>query len=872
MSDLDERLARMTPKQRALLELRLGRAARAEGGTGPQPLGEGNAPLPSAQKRPQIVPSGTNPTAGRAVSRSHPAGDGGGNTGRDRMDHNEAYWSDRLTGPLPVLELPADRPRSPVETFSGACETQSLDAALTLAIRRLGGRQDCTYQATLLAAFTALLHRLSGQSDLVVGIPAAGPEEDGGGCALAGYCLRILPFRSRLGGGERFADHLAATHGGLLEAWVHRAYPLARLVRQLGLQRDPNLAPLINVLFNVGAASSPQNFGGSDGVAVELPGETARYQITLNVEEERGLRLSLEYRSDLFESATIRRWLAALERMLHSVIAFPNAAVSDLSILSPAETHQILTEWNDTVADPLWERGLYDLVVAQAERTPDAIAVAQEGRKLSYAELIHRAGILARRLKRLGVEPEMLVAICLDRSPKLLIAFLGVLGAGGAYLPLDPSYPAERLGYMLADSQAPWVLTDGRCGRSVAGHPVGVLLLDAEDIEDIEEPHGRGNGRDGIAGSAVAGGFPENLSYVLYTSGSTGRPKGVGVSHRNLINFLSSMACRPGFGAADVLVSVSSLSFDIAALELFLPLLAGGRLELASAEAAADGDRLADLIARSGATVVQATPATWRLLLAAGWQNPSHIRVLCGGESLPRDLADELLGSSPSVWNLYGPTEATVWTAVGRVAEGGSISLGRPVANTVLRLLDRHLGPVPLGVTGQLYIGGEGVSRGYYGQPALTAERFLPDPFCGTPGRRLYQTGDLARWRADGGLEFLGRVDQQIKMRGLRIELEEIEVSLREPVWVEAAAVTLLEQRSGDQRLVAYVVLCEEEKAPVNWAESLRSVLCRRLPSYMVPTVFVRLGELPLTLNGKVDRRALPVPEIRATDWAGSGE
>jgi amino acid adenylation domain-containing protein len=438
------------------------------------------------------------------------------------------------------------------------------------------------------------------------------------------------------------------------------------------------------------------------------------------------------------------------------------------------------------------------------------------------------------------------VGLCLDRAD-MVAGILAVWLAGAAYLPLDREYPAERLAFMLADARVPWVLTDERWRAALAGQNGGFQILEVADIAAVAPV-------DGAASAA-----PDNRAYVLYTSGSTGQPKGVEVSRRNLANFLAAMAHRPGFGAADVLVSVTTISFDIAALEIYLPLLAGGRLELASREVAADGDRLAELLARSGATVLQATPATWRLLLAAGWRNPSRLRMLCGGEALPADLAGELLRRGAALWNLYGPTETTVWSAVERVG-AGPISLGRPIDNTVLRLLDRSLAPVPVGVVGQLYIGGRGVARGYRGRPDWTADRFLPDSWGEAPGERLYRTGDLARWRADGGLEFLGRSDHQVKVRGLRIELPEIEVALREPAWVAAAVAALRPLPAGDQRLVAYVV-CRADGVgvPADWTEALRSALRRRLPGYMVPAAFVRLADLPLTTNGKVDRKALPL-------------
>ncbi|HEV7518464.1 MAG TPA: amino acid adenylation domain-containing protein, partial [Thermoanaerobaculia bacterium] len=768
-----------------------------------------------------------------------------------RRERDEAYWLARFAPPLPVFTPPVDRPRPSIETFAGRRALCAVDADLSLAIRQLGGRRGCTLPATLLALFSALLHRLCGQLDLVVGMPAAGQAEEDGG-ALVGYCLQILPLRSRLAGPERLSEHVVAARRSLLDAYEHRAYPLTRLIRRLGIPRDPSRTPLVGVLFNVDAAWSMATFGGLGSELLEPPVETAQYELSLNVEDGRELRLGLDYKSDLFDRTTVQRWLSAVVTLCRSAVDNPEETVLALPLLSPAERHQLLAEWNDTAEPARGEPGIPAQVAAQAQRTPEAIAVAQEERQWSYGELDRRAARLARRLLAQGIGAGDLVGLCLERTPELLVALLGVQQAGAAYLPLDPSFPAERLAYMLADSGARWVLTEESLSPCLAGYQGRLLFLAGGAAG---EGDGRGEEMPG------AGPGPDGRAYVLYTSGSTGRPKGVEVHRRSLLNFLASMARRPGLGPADVLVAVTTLSFDIAALELYLPLLVGGRLELASRETATDGDRLAELLARSGATVAQATPATWRLLLAAGWRNPSRLRVLSGGEALPRDLALSLLALSTPLWNLYGPTETTVWSAVERVGDGGAISLGRPIANTALRLLDRGLLPVPIGVTAELYISGAGVACGYLGQPAGTAERFLPDPLAERPGERLYRTGDLARWRPDGGLEFLGRADQQVKVRGLRIELEEIEAALGEPAWVAAAAVALREPRPGDQRLVGYVVLRADGRAPEDWGEALRTALRRKLPGYMVPTVLVRLPALPLTPNGKVDRRTLPAPE-----------
>jgi amino acid adenylation domain-containing protein len=439
---------------------------------------------------------------------------------------------------------------------------------------------------------------------------------------------------------------------------------------------------------------------------------------------------------------------------------------------------------------------------------------------------------------------------------------LGVARAGGAYVPLDPGYPAERLAYILEDSRAPVLLTRERL-RGV----LPVVANGAARVVSLDE--GWEESLPGLVGDLEPGAGPESQAYAIYTSGSTGRPKGVQVPHRGLVSFLASMARRPGFAAGDVMVAVTPISFDIAALELYLPLAAGGRVVIASRETAADGARLAALLAGSGATALQGTPATWGLLLGAGWRGSAGLAALCGGEALPPALAADLLPRVGSLWNLYGPTETTVWSAVEGVRDAARISLGRPIGNTRLHLLDRAGDPVPAGVPGELLIGGAGLARGYLGRPDLTAERFVPDPFgslWGEPGGRLYRTGDLARFRPDGTVEYLGRIDHQIKLRGFRIELGEIEAALRTHPAVGESAVVVREDRPGDRRLVAYSVAREERPG----VEDLRLFLRERLPEPMVPSLFVFLERLPLTPNGKVDRRSLPTPEADRPELAVS--
>ncbi len=483
---------------------------------------------------------------------------------------------------------------------------------------------------------------------------------------------------------------------------------------------------------------------------------------------------------------------------------------------------------------------------SQVARTPDAIAVSFEGQSLSYRELDERSNQVAQHLRSLGVGPEVLVGLCVERSAEMVVGLLGVLKAGGAYVPLDPAYPAERIGLMIEDSRTPVLLSQRPLLDRLHEHDATVVCLDADDL--ASQPR-----TDPEVGAGT-----DQLAYVIYTSGSTGRPKGVMVSHDALANFLRAMRQTLGIQARDTLLAVTTLSFDIAALELLLPLTVGARVAIATRETAADGVELARLLEESGSTLMQATPATWRLLLESGWSGCVGLTMLCGGEPLPRELAGRLLEKGERLWNLYGPTETTVWATAAEVTlSDGPVTIGRPIPGWKAFVLDARRRPVPVGVVGELYLGGTGLARGYLDRPSLTAERFVPDPF-GVPGGRLYRTGDLARWRSDGTLECLGRVDHQVKIRGHRVELGEVEAALAEHPAVRRSAASAVPDASGEFRLVAYVL---PEPGEDVVAERLRAFLQKRLPDYLVPSIFVPLTALPLTPNGKVDRKALPAPE-----------
>jgi len=541
--------------------------------------------------------------------------------------------------------------------------------------------------------------------------------------------------------------------------------------------------------------------------------------------------------------------IESFEILFKDVILDPEKKISELSILALEQKKQILEDWNATEAEYPREKCIHELFEVQVARTPKAVAVVFEDDQLPYSELNERADVLAGKLRALGVGPEVRVGICVNRSVEMLVGLLGVLKAGGCYVPLDPAYPKERIAFMLEDSQASVLLTQ-RTLRDLFKFEIPNLQVFCVDaLPDSANPKSESRN-------------PKSTepAYLIYTSGSTGKPKGVVVPHRAVVNLLTSMAREPGLKADDVLVAVTTLSFDIAVLELLLPLTVGAKIVIANQDDIVDGTALGSLLERHRATVMQATPVTWRLLLEAGWKPQPGFKALVGGEALPADLADQLLACGVELWNMYGPTETTVWSTCARITDTAKgITIGKPIANTTVRILDQWKNLCPIGVPGELCIGGDGVALGYWNRPELTADQFIPDP-CGTVrGDKLYRTGDLARWRTDGTLEHLGRLDFQVKFRGFRIELGEIETAIAQHPTVREVAVIAREDSPGDKRLVAYVVA---ENAPAELVDQLRARLRAAMPEYMVPSQFVMLETLPRTHNGKLDRKALPVPSV----------
>jgi amino acid adenylation domain-containing protein len=763
----------------------------------------------------------------------------------------ESWWVEKFAAPVSPLEPPTDRPRASVKSFRGDTARRTIGAPAYQRIKRFGAQQGCTLFATLLAGFAALLHRLTGQHAIVVGIPAAGQsllEAE----SLVGHCVNFLPVRTSFEGDPPAATLLTQVRGALLDAYDHQNYTYGSLVQKLGLRREPSRLPLVEVQFNLERVGAGLAFPGLTVRVDPCPKRFVNFDLFLNVvESDEGLVLDCDYNRDLFDLATIERWLGHFERLLEGLGADARQAVSGLPLLDDGERHRLLVEWNHTRADYPSDQCVHQLISEQATRSPEAVAVVCGNRRLTYVQLDGAANRLAHFLRKCGVGAGDRVAVCLDRSPEMLISVLGVLKAGAAYVPLDPEFPPERIAAVLEDARPSRLLSQGDLVSRLGLTGAQVVCLDAVWPEVAREP-------DRPPAVTVTS---SDLAYVIYTSGSTGKPKGVQIPHRAVVNLLCSMARRPGVGAEDRLVAVTTLAFDIAALELFLPLCVGAQVVLATRAVAGDGNKLLALLDACRATAMQATPATWRLLLEAGWKGGTGLKVLCGGEALPRDLADELLARSPSVWNMYGPTETTIWSAASPVRAGPEVvTIGGPIANTEFYVLDKNGRPVPIGVTGELHIGGDGVARGYWNRPELTAEKFIPDPFRGDPHYRLYKTGDLVRYRPDGTLEFLGRLDTQVKVRGFRIETAEVEHVLEQHPGVRKCVVVAREDTPGDKQLVAYVV-----GAPAPAAGDLRRFLSAKLPAYMVPSVFIAMEVLPLTPNGKIDRKALPCPDASGT-------
>lgn len=758
------------------------------------------------------------------------------------------YWVKKMKD-VPALSLPTDRPRPPEQTYYGTFQSIEPSADVFDAIRRLSRTHNTTPFMVFMAAFQTLLYRYTGQIDFAVGTPIAN-RHNLAGENIIGTLVNTLVFRADLSGKPTFSQLLQTVRQTALEAYAHQDLPFEKLVLETKPDRKLSYAPLFQVMLDYINVPVPnQTFAGLTWELMDVDRHGAQFDMTLAVlDTKETRRISVEYNTDLFDATTITRFLEHYQILLTSIVKNPDTPISQLPILSPQEKHTLLTVLNDTQVAYPKNTLVHQLFEIQAAKNPEKVAVIFQGQSLTYGALNARATQLAKYLQRQGVTPGQYVGIALHRSLDMVVAVLGILKAGGAYLPLDPAFPPKRLAYMLEDSRAEIIVTQTDLADWLAeiapASASEIICIDA-NWQIYVPPHSK------IRMYAVDSRKP---AYIIYTSGSTGNPKGVQVSHQNVVNFLHAMQEQPGFTADDHILSVTTLSFDISVLEIFLPLVTGASLEIVSGETTRNGKALVRQLNAANATVMQATPVTWRMMIQAGWQGSPRLKALCGGEALPVDLATQLLPRVDELWNMYGPTETTVWSTVMHIQNASKITIGHPIANTQIYILDEEYQPVPIGVVGELYIGGDGVTIGYLHQEALTAERFLKNPFIPVAEARMYRTGDLARYLPDGNIEFLGRVDHQVKVRGFRVELGEIESILSTHPDVRQVVVFALHS----QQLAAYIVT--QSGSPLA-THDIRHFLQLHLPDYMIPAYFLFVDEFPLTPNGKVDRKKLPVPE-----------
>jgi amino acid adenylation domain-containing protein len=781
------------------------------------------------------------------------------------------YWKNQLAGAPSVLKLPTTYPRPSIQNFQqGANQWLSLPRSLTEPLKALSQREGATLFITLLAAFNVLLHRYTHQTDVVVGSPIAGRNraetED-----LIGFFVNTLVMRTDLSGDPSFRELLGRVKEVALGAYAHQDLPFEKLVEAVQPERSLSHHPLFQVMFQlIGAPSMNEEEESADfeeepseREEMEVVEGTAKFDLGLDIFESNGnLTAAVEYSTDLFEHTTISRMLFHFRTLLQSIVADPDRQISELSFLPAAEREEILWQWNATRKAYAEQMCIHELFEAQVEETPGAVAVISGGEQLTYAELNERANRLAHYLRRLGVGPEVLVGICVERSLEMLVGLLGILKAGGAYVPLDPAYPKQRLAFMLEDAQASVLLTQAELLSALPEHPARKVCLDRDWHEIGLESE---TNLQGLA-------QPLNLAYVIYTSGSTGQPKGVMIQHRSLVNWTVRAGVEYDLKHDDRILQFSSISFDTAAEEIYPCLTLGATLVLRSRSMSASIEKLLEKSRELKITVLDLPTAFWHeLTWELATQNlklPASVRlVIFGGEkALPERLSmwHRSVRGDVRLMQGYGPTEVTVVATIAdlsrhRTAETAlkEVPIGRAIGNAQVYILDRHRQPVPVGISGELYIGGDGLARGYLHRAELTAERFIPNPFSPEPGQRLYYTGDIARFLSNGEIEFLGRRDEQVKVRGYRIELGEIEAQLREYKEVREVVVCARQEMADEKRLVAYVVADQGNGFSVS---ELRRSLSERLPDYMVPSSFVILEELPLTANGKVDRRALPEP------------
>ncbi len=772
--------------------------------------------------------------------------------GSEAQRGDEAYWLSRFAQSVPALDLPTDRTRRAWRSFSSRRADIILDAGLTADLRKWGAKLGAGLPATLTGAFATLLHRISGATSVVVGLPAAG-QSVADKSRLVGHCVNLLPLRFDIDAEKPLAAVIGDARTQLLDAFDHQRYTFGTLLQKLAVKRDPGRLPLVSVLFNVDQALDENTIRFS-GLTFDFHANARvaeNFELFVNaVPVASGLRLEVQYNSELFDEATIRRWFDGYVTLLRSAMVDGKPSVAALPLVSAEALAELAALQPPQTA---FERDvlMHEFIERQVDRTPDSPAMVFGDTPLTYSALDARANRIAQRLRQMGVRRGVNVGLCVTRSLDMVPSIIGILKAGGTHVPLDPAFPAERLTFMTSDAAIGALISETEHFAKLGVARDKALLLD-QDQAKLAAMSAVRPGRDQDAATA------DTSAYIIYTSGSTGRPKGVQVTHGGIANLFASLTRAPGITAADTLVAVTTISFDIAIFELMLPLTVGARVVIATRDQARDSGALRTLLEGCGATVMQATPAGWRILLESGWEGHKGFKAISGGEPLAPDLANALLKRCASVWNGYGPTETTVYSTFWPVAntERG-ISIGRPIANTTVWILDERQQLCPQGVPGEICIGGDGVTLGYLNRPELNAERYLPNTF-DARGGRIYRTGDRGRWLSNGTLEHLGRLDFQVKVRGYRVELGEIEANLLSLPSVARAVAMAREDRPGDVRLVAYVVAQPGQELT---EAALRAHVAKILPEYFVPQHFLVLPQIPLLPNGKVDRKSLPAPE-----------
>ncbi len=767
----------------------------------------------------------------------------------EAKDEQLAFWKENLGKNPEPLELPTDFVRPSKQSFTGDMVFIDLPKDLVQGLKQLSIKESSTLFMTLMSAFKILLSRYSGQDDISLGSPMAGRQGQELEQSI-GYYVNTVVYRTDLSGNPSFRELLKRVRGSVLDVFDNQEMPFDKLVEEIkpdrGLSRNPLFQAMLALQSQPGYDAS---FQGVTSEPLRVGTGTSKFDLSIELKEDPdGIKGFLEYNTELFSEETATRLVANFQLLLSSIVADPDQAIGELEIIHPSERNFLLNEVNDTTVDYPRESLLHQLVEKQARQTPDNLAIQFGQSQLTYQELDLQSSKLASYLKQAGAGPEQMVGIYLDRGIAMVVGLLGILKSGAAYLPMDPLFPYERLQYMLDDGEAGILLTEERLKSDFPEFSGKVIAIDT----DWEQILNTDSDFSGITIDSNA------LAYTIYTSGSTGKPKGVQIEHRSVVNFLLSMQREPGLSSSDTLLAVTTLSFDISILEIFLPLITGAKLLLVTKEQSMNGTFLLKTIKDEQVTVMQATPSTWRIMLDSGWDEKLDLKVLCGGEALPHDLAKQLIARTSSLWNVYGPTETTIWSTTKNIGEEDRITIGRPLNNTQVYITDPRGNLAPKGVIGELCIGGDGVARGYLNRPELTADRFIKNPWSNIGHARIYRTGDLARILNNGEIECLGRLDNQVKIRGYRIELGEIESSLSAHQAIRDCVVEVKGTGVLDSRLVGYLI-SEEDRPSV---DELKALVKNQLPDYMVPTHLMFLDEFPKTSNGKIDRKNLPDPDI----------